>query len=73
MVEALGECSFCTEKKETDAPTIAERIAHAEIIESLPFEFLEHVLYYKRKMDREKDIRDIIFLEEWQKPTSESR
>ena len=67
IVEALGECSFYTEKKDPDAPTIADRIANAEIIEDLPFESLEHVLYYKRKMGREKDVRDVLIIEEWQK------
>lgn len=54
-------------KKDPDAPTIADRIANAEIIEGLPFESLEHVLYYKRKMGREKDVRDVLIIEEWQK------
>jgi len=67
IVEALGGCSFYTEKKDPDAPTIADRITHAEIIEGLPFESLEHVLYYKRKMGREKDVRDVLIIEEWQK------
>ena len=67
IVEALGECSFDAEKKDPDAPTIADRIANAEIIEGLPFESLEHVLYYKRKMGREKDVRDVLIIEEWQK------
>ncbi len=67
IVEALGECSFDTEKQDPDAPTIADRIANAEIIEGLPFESIDHVLYYKRKMGREKDIRDVLIIEEWQK------
>lgn len=67
IVEALGECSFYTEKKDRDAPTIADRIAHAEMIEGLPFESLEHVLYYKRKMGREKDLCDVQLIEKWQK------
>lgn len=67
IVEALGECSFYTEIKDTDAPSIAERIAYAEIIDGLPFESLNHVLYYKRKMGREKDMRDVLIIEEWQK------
>lgn len=55
IVEALGESSY----SEKEGPTIAERIAQAEIIEGLPFELLEHVLYFKRKRGREKDLRDI--------------
>ena len=63
VVEALGEGSFYTEEKEKNAPTIAHRIASAERIEGLPFESLEHVLYYKRKMGREKDLQDIRLIE----------
>lgn len=66
IVEAFGECSFYKEKKDPDAPTIVDRIANAKIIEGLPFELLEYVLYYKRKMGREKDIQDILIIEEWQ-------
>ena len=63
IVEAFGEGSFHTEKKEKDAPTISDRIANAEVIEGLPFESLEHVLYYKRRMGREKDKQDIKIIE----------
>ena len=38
------EMLFLMPKKDPDAPTIADRIANAEIIEGLPFESLEHVL-----------------------------
>lgn len=58
-IEVMGENSFYTDLVDPNAPTISERIAQAEIIEGLPFESLEHVLYYKRKMGREKDIKDI--------------
>jgi hypothetical protein len=60
VVDALGEGSF---EKDNDVPTMAERIAQANIIEGLPFESLEHVLYFKRKMGREKDLYDIILIE----------
>lgn len=63
IVEALGEQSFYTEKKDRDAFSINERIASAEVIEGLPFESLEHVLYYKHKMSREKDRQDIEIIE----------
>jgi hypothetical protein len=64
-VEAFCEDSFYTEQKADDAPTVAERIATAEIIEGLPFERLEYVLYYKRKMRRDKDLSDIAMIEAW--------
>ncbi len=62
-MEALGEFSFYTEKKDATTLSLDDRIAHAEIIEGLPFESLEHVLYYKRKMGREKDLNDIFLIE----------
>ncbi len=46
-----------------NAPTVADRIANADIIEEMPFESLEHVLYYKRKMGRKKDLEDIRLIE----------
>lgn len=67
VIEALGESALYTEKNNPNTPTIADRIANAEIIEGLPFESIEHVLYYKRKMGREKDMRDVQIIEEWQK------
>lgn len=63
IVEALGEHSFAAEQPDVRAPTLTERIATAEIIEGLPFETLENVLYYKRKMNREKDLNDILLIE----------
>lgn len=62
VLEALGEQSYAKEK-DLNAPSITKRIASAEIIEGLPFESLEHVLYYKRKMGREKDEQDIKIIE----------
>lgn len=63
IVEALGEHSFYTEKKDRNAPTVSDRITNAEVIEGLSFESLEYVLYYKRKMGREKDKQDIEIIE----------
>lgn len=67
IVEALREGSFYLEQSDPQAPTIAERIEQAEIIDGLPFELLEHVKYYKHKMGREKDWNDIVLIESWQK------
>lgn len=64
-IEVLGEGSFYTRVEDEEAPTVAGRIASSEIIEGLPFESLEHVIYYKHKMGREKDLRDIAAAEEW--------
>lgn len=75
IVEALGEGSFYTEEKAKDIPSIVDRISHAEIIDQLPFESLEHVLYYKRKMGRDKDLNDIFIIEKtiYEKPCFEVR
>lgn len=73
IVEAFGEQSFYTETKESDAPTINERIVNADVIDGLPFESLEHVLYYKRKMNREKDRQDIEKIENFIRISSKSR
>jgi hypothetical protein len=63
FVEAFNQGSFYEKTKDKDAPTVAFRIASADIIEGLPFESLEHVLYYKRRMGREKDLNDILLIE----------
>ena len=67
IVEAFCEASFALIPKEKDMPTIKDRIAQAEIIEGLPFEHLDNVLYFKRLMAREKDLKDIMLIEAWQK------
>lgn len=56
IVEAFGFNSFYADE---NAPTISSRIEDAEVIDGLPFETLEDVLYFKRKMAREKDLKDI--------------
>lgn len=66
-IEAYREGSFYSYVQSQNSPTIAERISHAEIIEGLPFESLQHVLYYKRKLVRDKDIKDIALIEAWLK------
>jgi hypothetical protein len=65
VVEAFGEDSFYTAPKDDQAPTIASRIAKAEIIDGLPFDSMENVLFYKRKDAREKDLKDILLIEQW--------
>lgn len=63
IVEAFKDYSFYAEKKDKNAPTLVDYIAQAEMIDGLPFEPLEHILYYKRKMRREKDLSDIFLIE----------
>ncbi len=65
IVEAFHEGSFYTAPVDDKAPTIASRIAHAEIIDGLPFDSIENILYYKQKDAREKDLKDILLIEQW--------
>ena len=65
VVEAFGDGSFYTAPEDPQAPTIASRIKDAEIIDGLPFDSIENVLYYKRKDAREKDLKDILLIERW--------
>jgi len=66
-IEIFYEHSFYNLPKETEEPSVSERIAQSEIIEGLPFESLKHVLYYKQRMGREKDLDDIKIIQDWQK------
>jgi hypothetical protein len=61
-IEVLGEDSF-SEPGEMGQPSVADQIAQADIIDGLPFVSLRHVLYFKRKMKREKGERAIAVLE----------
>ena len=65
VVEAFAEGSFYTAPADPQAPTIASRIKDAEIIDGLPFDSIENVLYYKHKDTREKDLKDILLIEQW--------
>jgi hypothetical protein len=65
IIEAFQEGSFSTAAVDRKAPTIASSIAKAEIIDGLPFDAIENILYYKRKEAREKDLKDILLIEEW--------
>lgn len=65
VVEAFGDNSFYTALEDPQAPTIASRIKDAEMIDGLPFDSLENILYYKRKDAREKDLKDISLIEQW--------
>lgn len=64
-IEAFWEGSFYSVRKDPSDFTVAEKIANAEILDGLPFEPLESVIRFKRKMNREKDLRDILLIEQW--------
>jgi hypothetical protein len=67
LIEAFTDWSFAGKSIDANAPTIAERIERAEMIDGLPFERLEYVLFFKRKMGREKDLKDIVLIEDYLK------
>lgn len=67
IVEAFWEGSFYSESPDEKAPSISSQIAHSEIIDGLPFDSIENVLYYKRRDRREKDLKDILLIEQWMK------
>lgn len=60
---------FCEESFHSDPekPTVSEMIASADFIDELSFVSLRHVLYFKRKMARPKDLEDIALIEAFQK------
>jgi len=63
MIEAFGQESFYSDRKDPTDPILSERIAEADRIDGLPFDSLKNVLYYKRKNGREKDIKDILLIQ----------
>lgn len=68
LIEAFGEHSFDHQNLDDRVmPTVTERIAAAEIIDGLAFESLEHVIYFKQLMAREKDLKDILLIETWKR------
>lgn len=67
VIEAFYQGSFYSEPLDNMAPTYAFRIAHAELIDGLPFETLDTILYYKKRDRREKDLKDIELIEAWLK------
>lgn len=63
LIEAFADFSFPNDVKGPLIPSVTERLAKAEIIEGLPFESLEHVLFFKQLMKREKDLIDIAMID----------
>lgn len=64
-IEVHGKKSF--PKTSGEDPSQEENINDAEIIENHPFQSIKHFLYYKRKGTREKDVNDVMLLENWLK------
>ena len=67
VVEAFHEGSFPPKKSNETISSVNERISNAEIIDGLPFDRIEYVLYYKEKNGRKKDENDIILIKKWLK------
>jgi len=65
IVEVFREGSFNDKRTDANAPTVADRIAKAEVINGLPFDSIETVLYYKHKSSRHKDLQDILIIKKW--------
>lgn len=63
-IEFFWEGSF---PADPEKPTVSEMIESADFIDGFSFVSLEHILYFKRKMARPKDLEDIKLIEEWQK------
>lgn len=64
-IEAFWEGSFYTKDVDIEAPLVKDIIARAQVIEGLAFECLDDFLYFKQKMNREKDLIDIKLMLEW--------
>lgn len=64
-IEAFWEGSFYSLKKDPKDPTTSDLITRAEIIDGLPFVSLEDTIFFKRKMNRPKDLEDIKLIEKW--------
>lgn len=48
------------------APTITEQVKQAEMIGGYPFQSINHVKWFKQNSGREKDLRDIELLQEYE-------
>jgi hypothetical protein len=64
QIEVLGKGSFWSNYHKED-PTIKDQIAQADIIDGLPFVNLQQVIYFKKKLGREKDLRDMELVEKY--------
>lgn len=61
-VEASREQGF---EPDPSGPTVAEQINTAEMISGIPFVQLDHLIYWKTKMGRNKDKRDLELIRDW--------
>ena len=62
-IEVFGNKTFLNQSSEN--PTVEEQIKNADIIDSHPFQSLEHLKFFKNISRRQKDLDDIILLQDW--------
>jgi hypothetical protein len=62
-IEALGSKTFPNESPEN--PTLDEQIREAELIKGHPFQSIEHFKFFKEMGRRQKDLDDVILLQNW--------
>ena len=61
-IEILGGPSFISDGQ---TPTVEEMIKSAEVINGYPFMSLNYTIIFKLKRGRDKDLEDLVLLEEW--------
>lgn len=61
-IEVLGGPSFI---QDGQMPTVEEMIKTAEFINGYPFMTINYTILFKLKRGREKDLHDLMLLEEW--------
>ncbi len=61
-IEILGGPSFISDGQ---TPTVEEMIKGAEFINGYPFMTLQYTIFFKLRRGREKDLRDLLLIEDW--------
>ena len=61
-IEALSADSF---GNVISSPSIEEQINQSEIIDGMSFQSLRHVILFKKRLGRPKDLKDLALIEEW--------
>lgn len=65
VIEVLGTPSFTYDDLFT--PKVNELIEEAEMIDGHPYMSLSHLIFFKCKKKRDKDLRDVSMIYEWLK------
>ena len=64
LVEVLHEGSFYYNYQPED-PSIDEQIETADVIDGLPFVSLKYIKYFKQKIGRDKDKKDVVLIDKF--------